>query len=140
VISLPRGLGGEISKEGESSYPFECCGLVLGEDLPGGRVARAIVPTNNLREGEDRRRRFVIAPEDFLRAEREALAAGLSVVGVYHSHPDHPARPSEYDLGNALPFFSYLIVGVSKGRSGDLTSWLLRGDRSGFDPEGLELT
>lgn len=138
-MRLPEALRAEIAREGESGYPYECCGLVLGrEDPEGVRLAVSLVRTNNSREGEDRRRRFVIEPGDFLRAEAEAAALGLGVLGIYHSHPDHPPIPSAHDLAHALPFFSYLIVGVEKGEAKELTCWLLRADRTGFDPEPLE--
>jgi proteasome lid subunit RPN8/RPN11 len=143
LISLPGVIEAGVRAEGERAYPYECCGLVLGTlEGPEGnaRLAARLAPVDNSREGEARRRRFVIGPLDFLRAEREAAAAGLEVIGVYHSHPDHPAVPSDYDLSHALPFYSYLIVSVARGRSGDITSWRLSADRGAFTPEPMELT
>ncbi|MDR1037816.1 MAG: M67 family metallopeptidase [Deltaproteobacteria bacterium] len=143
MIALSPSIDALIRSEGERAYPYECCGLVLGESAgPDGetrRITRA-VSLDNTREGEARRRRFVIEPADFLRAEREALAAGLEVLGIYHSHPDHPAVPSDYDLSHALPFYSYIIVSVGEGRADELTSWRLADDRGRFAPEPVELT
>ncbi|MDR2612202.1 MAG: M67 family metallopeptidase [Deltaproteobacteria bacterium] len=146
MIILPADMDALIRSEGERAYPYECCGLILGP-LPGpsgggpGDVRRAarLVPLENAREGEKRRRRFHIDPLDFLRAEREAVSAGLEILGVYHSHPDHPARPSDHDLRQALPFYSYVIVAVEKGRARELTSWRLSADRATFGEEGVEI-
>ncbi|MDR1081117.1 MAG: M67 family metallopeptidase [Deltaproteobacteria bacterium] len=140
MIELSASVDALIRREAEMAYPYECCGLVLGELAgPDGGLRRisGAVALDNTREGEARRRRFVIEPADFLRAEREALASGLEVLGIYHSHPDHPAVPSGYDLSRALPFYSYLIVSVGEGVSGDLTSWRLEDDRGSFAPERI---
>jgi len=75
-----------------------------------------------------------------LEAERQARAEGLDVLGIVHSHPDHPAEPSSFDLEHAWPYYSYMIVSVSGGAAADQRSWRLRDDRSGFDPERLEFT
>ena len=83
------------------------------------------------------RRRFLVRPSDYRDAERRAAAIGAELLGFYHSHPDHPAEPSQYDLDHAWPFFSYVIVSVRNGAPGDMTSWRLRDDRSAFDPEEL---
>jgi proteasome lid subunit RPN8/RPN11 len=141
VISLSRKLADAVMREGEAAYPYECCGLVLGRlDANDGREATSLLVVNNSREGEDKRRRFVIEPLDFLKAEREAAKKGLEVLGIYHSHPDHPALPSQYDLDHALPFYSYLIVSVAEGAAGDLFSYRLKDDRSELASERLELT
>jgi proteasome lid subunit RPN8/RPN11 len=100
-----------------------------------GVVSRAISLDNTT--DLERRRRFLIGPDEYRRAERHASDTGLEIVGFYHSHPDHPARPSQYDLDHAWPFFSYVIVSVREGVSGDMTSWRLREDRSAFDQEDL---
>ncbi|MDR1314458.1 MAG: M67 family metallopeptidase [Deltaproteobacteria bacterium] len=142
MISLFRDAEALVRSEAEAAYPYECCGLVMGVlDGQDGdlRKGSALVVVANAREGDARRRRFSIGPEDFLRAEREAARLGLDVIGVYHSHPDHPAVPSEYDLSHALPFYSYVIVSVEGGRAGDMTSWRLAPDRSSFAPEPLEV-
>jgi proteasome lid subunit RPN8/RPN11 len=100
-------------------------------------MAQLILPINNTRQGEDKRRRFVITAQDFMLGEREAISQGLEVLGIYHSHPDHPAYPSQYDLDHALPFYSYLIVAVEQGRACELNSYRLKDDRSSFTQEEL---
>ncbi|MDR2404847.1 MAG: M67 family metallopeptidase [Deltaproteobacteria bacterium] len=137
MISLSEELRLQIIKEGEKAYPYECCGLILGSVDGDKKLCISLIPINNSREGEDRLRRFVIEPSDFLKAETKAARLGQDIVSVYHSHPDHPAKPSQYDLDNALPFYSYLILEVAKGSAGALTSWLLQKDRSAFTQEEL---
>jgi proteasome lid subunit RPN8/RPN11 len=118
------------------AYPEEGCGVLLGRERDGTREVEDIVELENERD-ESRHNRYVISPEQFLRAEKEARAAGLDVIGFYHSHPDHPARPSAFDLEHAWPWYSYVIVSVERGRVADVRSWRLREDRGAFDPEPL---
>jgi proteasome lid subunit RPN8/RPN11 len=125
-----------IRKEGEAAYPNECCGVILGEVAPdGARAAARLIPVQNARGEGETRRRYEIAPEDFLKADREARGAGLDIIGIYHSHPDHPAVPSEYDLKNALPWYSYVIVSVENGEAKDFSNWTLNDDGSDFTRE-----
>ena len=91
--------------------------------------------TNTTEEGP--RRRFMVRPDDYRTAEKKASEVGADLLGFYHSHPDHPARPSQYDLDHAWPFFSYIIVSVREGQPELMTSWLLKDDRSAFDEEAL---
>ena len=119
-----------IRAHGRDAYPHECCGALLGRD---GAVS-AVHPLPNTTE-EGPRRRFLVRPGDYREAERHAGARGVDLLGFYHSHPDHPARPSQYDLDHAWPSFSYVIVSVMNGEPGDVTSWRLREDRSGFTEE-----
>jgi proteasome lid subunit RPN8/RPN11 len=135
MISLTASARDAIMREGEAAYPNECCGFLFGRDDGGKRAATRVLPVRNARESAAARRRFEITPKDFLRAEREAMKGGSGIVGVYHSHPDHPATPSNHDLEHALPYYSYVIVSVSEGKSGRLTSWRLENDRSRFDEE-----
>ncbi|MEO5619060.1 MAG: M67 family metallopeptidase, partial [Candidatus Eisenbacteria bacterium] len=97
-----------------------------------------VIGIDNVREGS-RHNRFLISPEQFLAAEKQARAAGLDVVGFFHSHPDHPSRPSAFDLEHAWPWYSYLIVSVEQGLVQDAHSWRLTEDRSRFEPEDLVL-
>jgi proteasome lid subunit RPN8/RPN11 len=136
MISINSCVRELIEAEGTRAYPDECCGVLLGaEDETGRRFVSVILPLHNGRESEERYHRFVIEPDDFIAAERTARERGLSVLGFYHSHPDHPAEPSGYDLEHAIPWYSYVILGVNGGRPGDLTSWTLAPDRSGFGRE-----
>jgi len=121
-----------------STYPEEGCGVMLGRDASEGREVVRILALENARE-DSRGNRYVIAPEDVLAAEREARAAGLDVVGFYHSHPDHPARPSAFDLEHAWPYYSYVIVSVERGRAADVQGWRLAEDRSAFVRETIEI-
>lgn len=118
------------------AYPEEGCGVLLGREVNGVREVDRIVELDNQREAS-RHNRYVISPEQFLRAEQAARAAGLDVIGFYHSHPDHPARPSAFDLEHAWPWYSYVIVSVEAGRVADVRSWRLRDDRAAFEPEPL---
>jgi proteasome lid subunit RPN8/RPN11 len=128
-----------IRAEGEKSYPNECCGILLGRIADDdSRVVEGIIPVENAWEAEEQRRRFQIEPEDMMQAEREAHKRGLDVLGFYHSHPDHPAKPSDFDREQALPFYSYIITSVEKGRAGDFFSWELKTDRSEFLPEKIK--
>jgi proteasome lid subunit RPN8/RPN11 len=121
------------------AYPEEGCGVLIGREEGGVRAVERVVGFEN-QVGEERHRRYVISPEQFLEAERQARAEGLDVLGIVHSHPDHPAEPSSFDLEHAWPYYSYMIVSVSGGAAADQRSWRLRDDRSGFDPERLEFT
>jgi proteasome lid subunit RPN8/RPN11 len=126
--SLETGVAAAIRRHGEETYPHECCGALVGAE---GRVA-AVVPLPNTTE-DGPRRRFLVRPADYLLAERKASELGGNLLGFYHSHPDHPARPSQFDLDHAWPNFVYVIVAVASGVSSDMTVWWLKEDRSGFD-------
>jgi proteasome lid subunit RPN8/RPN11 len=125
-----------IGRHAERTYPEECCGFLLGAVAHGvTRVAR-VVPAANERQ-DSRHNRFVMSPETVLAAHKEARATGLSVVGYYHSHPDHPAEPSDFDREHAWPGLSYLIVSVRGGQVDRARSWRLRDDRERFEEEIL---
>ena len=112
--------------------------MLLGR---AGEVPRveAVRPIANVREDE-RRRRFLIDPRDYLTVEREARARGLDVLGFYHSHPDHPAVPSDFDRLHAWPNLHYVILAVAGGHPGELTSWRLSEDRTAMQPEPVAMT
>jgi len=127
-----------IRRHGEQDYPHECCGLLIGTfDAAGKKVADEIYPIVNSREEAAKRNRFLIAPEDLMRGEKHARASRRDVVGFYHSHPDHPAVPSAFDLEHAWPVYSYVIVAVKDGKAEELLSFELRSDRARFDAEEL---
>jgi len=122
-----------IRAEGEKAYPNECCGFLVGEvDKAGVKTVKDVQAIDNSREDGEQYHRFLITPEDMMRAEQTARSMKLDVVGFYHSHPDHPAAPSEYDKDHALPFYSYVIVSVKQGKADELTSWELTLDRKEF--------
>ena len=140
-----------IRQHGEATYPHECCGAMVGRD---GRVTDVVALPNTTEEGP--RRRFLVRPSDYREAERKASELGAELLGFYHSHPDHPARPSQYDLDHAWPTFAYVIVAVAGdpslarrsadlsrhsaagataegAKAGDMTVWFLKDDRSSFE-------
>jgi proteasome lid subunit RPN8/RPN11 len=137
VIRISADLLEEIRAQGARAYPEECCGALVGHAEEGRKVVRG---TRSFANGnpESRERRYYVGPEAYREAEAWARSQGLDVVGIYHSHPDHPARPSEFDREHAWPWYSYVIVSVERGQPGDLTSWVLAEDRDRFDAEELE--
>ena len=118
----------EIRRHGTETYPNECCGALIAS---GTTIVEAFPLPNTTAEGP--RRRFLIGPNDYRLAEARAQARGGTLAGFYHSHPDHPARPSETDLAQAWPNLTYIIVAVRDGQPEDLRFWRLREDRSGFE-------
>ncbi|NML20899.1 M67 family metallopeptidase [Pseudoflavitalea sp. G-6-1-2] len=125
-----------LLKDAVAAFPDECCGFLFGkEDENGLRAITEIQVVNNAKEG-DKRRRFVIAPLDYIRAEEYADENQLQLLGVYHSHPNHPAIPSEHDRVAAQPWFSYIIVSVLDGKPDALRSWRLNDD-SRFEEENV---
>jgi len=135
MLLLAKDLDQEIRDHGAKDYPHECCGAMLGtDDGEAGREVRVLFPLINRRD-DSPRNRFSITPEDFRAAERAAADRGLDLLGWYHSHPDHPARPSEFDREHAWPWYSYVIVSVDGGVPKDLTSWQLEDDRTKFQVE-----
>lgn len=122
----------------EGTYPYEGGGLLIGRtDEQGRKVLTEIKPFENQRAIEDRHNRILITDQMYREGEAYADNQGLLLIGFFHSHPDHPARPSEFDREHALPWWSYVIVSVQQGRSADVLSWELREDRSGFAPEEI---
>ena len=127
-----------IRTEGESAYPNECCGILIGEiDSSGVKTVKHAEAIRNAREDGEQYHRFLITPEDMLQAEQTARKRKQDVIGFYHSHPDHPALPSGYDKDHALPFYSYIIVSVMRSKSEELTSWELTADRKKFESEKI---
>ena len=144
-------LAEKIRAHGAETYPQECCGALHGRDssailesdrgkgVPSpAREILQLFPLVNRRD-DSPRNRFSVTAEDVRAAEKAAGEQGLEVVGWYHSHPDHPARPSEYDREHAWPWYSYIIVSVQNGVPQDMTSWRLNDDRTEFRPEGVEI-
>ncbi len=132
-LGLMAAAAVRIRQHASETYPHECCGALLGR---GETVVEAYALPNTTEEGP--RRRFLVRPDDYRAAERRAGGQALDLLGFYHSHPDHPARPSQYDLNHAWPVFSYVIVAVEAGSSADVRSWILREDRSAFDEQPIE--
>lgn len=120
------------------TYPEECCGVLMGRDLEEARVVCDILEMRNAKD-EDRQRRYLIQPEDYKVAEEEAKREGVGIVGFYHSHPDHLAQPSEFDLEQAMPYWSYIIVSVTHGQPDHVRSWVMDDDRSKFEEEPIDI-
>jgi proteasome lid subunit RPN8/RPN11 len=131
AVSLSSPALDAIRRHGQETYPHECCGALIGyaEDPP--LILVALPLPNNTEEGP--RRRFLIRPDDYREAEAAAKSAQLTLLGFYHSHPDHPAQPSQHDLDHAWPNMHYLIASVQQGRFEVIRAWYLRDDRSAFD-------
>ena len=137
LLSISKELAERIRAHGAETYPHECCGALLGRDNEPREIL-GLFPLINRRD-DSPQNRFSVTAQDVLDAEKSARQQGLDVVGWYHSHPDHPARPSEYDRDHAWPWYSYIIVSVAQGHPQDMTSWRLNDDRQQFSPEGIDI-
>jgi proteasome lid subunit RPN8/RPN11 len=138
VITLDPKTLEAIREHGREAYPEECCGALLGTaDNGSARVARIARMVNARRD--ERQRRYVIEPLEYARVERQADAESLSVLGFYHSHPDHPAVPSEYDREHGFPFFHYVVLAVGAGVPGEAASYVLSEDRGAFEREVIRV-
>ncbi len=137
TLRLSKDVLEKIHTHGEQAYPEEGAGFLLGAEN-GARDVRAIFPLVNSREDSARHNRYLITPNDYLKAELEADKLGLSLIGVFHSHPDHLNRPSEFDREWAQPFFSYIITSVQSGKAIESRSWRLLEDRSQFVEESIQ--
>lgn len=135
MLNIPNQLIERINEHVEKAYPGEGAGFLLGVD---GDV-KEVLPLENAREEEARHNRFLITPEEYLKAELQADSLGLSLIGVFHSHPDCPNVPSEYDREWAQPFFSYIITRVDEGKAVSHRSWRLVEDRSKYDEEEIKI-
>ncbi len=127
----------QIEKHGAKTYPNECGGMLIGRFETSKKSVVELLPMENAAAESEQHNRVVITPKDVLKAERYAREKKLDVVGYYHSHPDHPAIPSQFDLDHALPVWTYIIVSVEKGKAVDLRSWEMEHDRSKFNEEEL---
>jgi proteasome lid subunit RPN8/RPN11 len=135
-VTLAAEARAMIEHHGAETYPYECCGALYGEATDGGfHVVEALPLPNTTADGP--RRRFLIQPSDYRAAEAHARTTGRAFIGFYHSHPDHPARPSQTDLEHAWPNMLYTITSVREGVPRETTAWRLREDRSQFDERTL---
>ena len=138
MTTITQTLFEEIERHGRDAYPEECVGALIGTVAAGGkaRTVERLFPIDN-RSGENRRRRYLVSPLDYLAAERAADSAGKTLLGFYHSHPEHPAEPSATDLAWAQPNFVYIIMSIrrsadAKPAAAGAGAFLLDPDRSGF--------
>jgi proteasome lid subunit RPN8/RPN11 len=137
-LRIPRALAERIEEQARQGYPLEVCGVLLGDD----RTVRDVVPVAN-RETESPRVRYQIAPEDLIRIQRDARDTGREIVGYYHSHPDHPARPSETDRRVAAEGLSdgviHVVVGVAEGVRTEATAWVFHDRDQAFAAEPFDI-
>ena len=138
-LVISNNLLQEILLHGEHAYPEEGVGLLLGTENGDNRLVQSILELNNSREGPARHNRYLITAVDMMRAENQAVEMGMDILGVFHSHPDHPNKPSEYDLERAMPWFSYLITSINDGMARESCSWRLADNRSDFIEENIEV-
>ena len=136
MLVVPNRLIEQINAHVENAYPEEGAGFLVGDESE----VKEILPLSNAREDAARQNRFLITPEDYLKAELQADGLGLSLIGVFHSHPDCPNVPSEYDREWAQPFFSYIITRVDEGKAVSHRSWRLVEDRSKYDEEEIKIS
>lgn len=135
TLSIPSKLYVQISAHLQAAYPNEGAGILIGNADGQGKTARAIKPFANNFEAGEQYHRYLITAQDMLDGEVEAERLGLDVIGVFHSHPDHPAQASDYDREYALPWYSYLILSVQNGQAISARSWVLSDDRAVFNEE-----
>ncbi|MGC4039188.1 MAG: M67 family metallopeptidase [Chitinophagaceae bacterium] len=135
MVSIEQAAFDEMIVDAVGTFPDECCGFIFGYENNEGRTISRILVVDNSKEG-DKRRRFVISPKDYLKAERFADENNLQLLGVYHSHPNHPAIPSEHDRVAAQPWFSYIILSIIDGEFNHIRSWQLNNEQQ-FEEEKI---
>jgi proteasome lid subunit RPN8/RPN11 len=139
ALMISKELLQRIHAHGEAAYPEEGAGLLLGRAEAGGTRVERLLEFSNAREASARHNRYLLTAEDYMHGEQEAARMGLDVLGVFHSHPDHPNRPSEFDREWAMPWFSYVITSVQAGAATDSRSWLLSEDHRDFSEEPINI-
>lgn len=138
-LEITAKLLDQIHAHGEEAYPAEGAGFMLGHTKGEFREVSAILKLPNAREESAQHNRYLLTPQDVLRSEQEAAKLDLDVIGVFHSHPDHPNQPSEFDRDWAMPWFSYIITSVRNGQAAGSRSWRLSDDRSAFAEETIQV-
>jgi proteasome lid subunit RPN8/RPN11 len=136
-LRLTREQDAKIRAEGAAAYPNECCGILYGVEQDGERRVTLLQPVPNVFDAEEQYHRFSISGQQLMQAERTAGERNELVLGFYHSHPDHPARPSEYDRTHAWPFYSYVIVAIANAEPREMTSWQLNEVTEQFDEQRI---
>jgi proteasome lid subunit RPN8/RPN11 len=143
TIHLPRAALAQIQQHGEETYPEECCGFLIGRDAPDAgpptRIIRRVERAANRVESE-RGRRFVIGPEELMQLERQLEGTGEKVLGFYHSHPDHRARPSQFDQEHAWPWYVYFVLAVAQGKAENVGAFELEPTTREFTEVPFSLT
>ena len=140
TVYIEKSAYESITAHAEEGYPNEICGVLLGKNADGRHTVHAIMRIDNSFEADEQYHRFLITPDDMFKAERLARQQRLDVLGVYHSHPDEEARPSEYDRDHAAwAAWAYIIVSVRSGCTAGIRAWKLREDRSAFNEDDLAI-
>ena len=138
MIKCTKEIEKSIREFGEQEYPNECCGLLFGKiNSDKSKEITEILPISNAQNEENRYNRFLITPKDMIKGELYARKHNVDIIGFYHSHPDHPAKPSQFDLEHAWPVYSYIITSVINGKADVMTSWLLSSNRAKFENEEI---
>jgi len=139
VLILSSEVAGQIEQEGVAAYPNECCGILIGRDVGDERIVEKLVPMTNVFDKGEQYHRFSIDPLQLASADESAASEGKAVLGFYHSHPDHPARPSEYDRTHVPPwsFYSHVIVAIHKAQPVDMTCWRMNEDTEQFEAQSI---
>lgn len=137
MVEIKQGILQKILDHARTSYPHECCGILLGNLTSPKHITDAVKAENTNKERAVDR--YEMNPDELLKIEREARQAGLEVVGVYHSHPDHPSRPSEFDRQRGWPEYSYIIVAVKGGTETEAKSWTFIEEDEPFGEEELKV-
>ena len=135
-LKIGWGDVGHIHEHAEEAYPEECAGAMVGMNLEGMKIVVDVWRAENTQE-EERSRRFLIEPLKIKEFEEKAAERDMDVLGFYHSHPDHPAEPSDYDREHAWPYYSYVIASVGEGGGANLRAWVLKDDRTGYEEEQI---
>jgi proteasome lid subunit RPN8/RPN11 len=139
MLIVPPKILEQIHEHGESAYPEEGAGFMLGKEEQDQRTVTQLFITENAREETARQNRYLVTPKEYLQAEVMADQLGLSLIGVFHSHPDHPNQPSDFDREWAQPNFSYVITNINLGMAAESRSWRLEEDRSRFIEERIHI-
>lgn len=135
MIDIKKDHIEQINEHAIKDYPYECCGIILGKFDGKEKTVTQILPIINEKEDENKHNRYLIPSSKILETELYAIKNGLDIVGFYHSHPDHPATPSAFDIEHALPVYSYFIVSVYDAKVVDFTLSVLSHDREKFEEE-----
>lgn len=136
MIKIQKKEISKIKYHAEQAYPEECCGILLGNENDLACTIKFVVEFEN-NQDQNRKRRFLITPEKYMEAERISADLNMQLLGFYHSHPDHVAVPSAFDLEHALPWFKYIIISVVQGQSRSLTAWSLSETHEKFNEINL---
>ena len=136
-LKIGAGDVGHIHDHAKETYPEECSGVMVGMDVGEMKIVVDVWRAENTFEEDERGHRFLIDPKEYIAFEKRAGERDMDILGVYHSHPDHPAEPSDYDREHAWPGWSYVIASVSENGIEDMRSWLLKDDRSGYKDEPI---